>query len=428
MLLPVVGGTRIISFIKPIRYCHLNNIRHHSIYHFATNHDVETTNNQLKKTRFRARVAYHGTQFHGWQLQTENRSTVQGAIESILKLRFQDRRIPVLGAGRTDAGVHARGQAIHFDLLPHEIPFVPPLPPTTIDSGIPIMVTTDDDDQEQKCIDFINELEHSLNRMLPLDIRIFNLQLAPYTWTIYDQESDDGESEDISTTQTTARARPWHAIQSANSKWYSYRFTLGPTLWNPKERYTRTHFVHRPSFVPTTSKHRPSKSAMIEPYTLTKQDIDRLQSILQLYEGTHDFKAFGGQIEQNEKKSGTIINTIRTVYRVELVKEPLKESYTFANESSSPDFDDQKQSGFLGEEGNYRIDFLLQGALYKMVRNMVGTAIEVWLGRMAEEQLIYLLQNNNEEGDKKLRRKDNPCKPAPPEGLTLECVYYDDNF
>jgi len=420
-MLPVVfGGTRIISFINP-RYCHLKN-RHHSIHHFASeSNDVETANNtndQLKKTRFRARVAYHGTQFHGWQLQTENRSTVQGAIEGILKLRFQNRRIPVLGAGRTDAGVHARGQAIHFDLLPHEIPFIPPLPPTKIDSGIPIMVTTNDnDDQEQKC-NFCNELEHSLNRMLPLDIRIFNLQLAPYTWTIYDQEIDD---------QSTARARPWHAIQSANTKWYSYRFTLGPTLWNPKERYTRTHFVHRPSFVPKTSKHR-SKSAMIEPYTLTKQDIDRLQSILKLYEGTHDFKAFGGQIEQNEKKSGISINTVRTVYRVELVKEPLKESYSFANESPSSDFDDQKQSGFLGEEGNYRINFLLQGALYKMVRNMVGTAIEVWLGRMAEEQLVYLLQNNNEEGDEKLRRKDNPCKPAPPEGLTLECVYYDDNF
>ena len=29
---------------------------------------------------------------------------------------------------------------------------------------------------------------------------------------------------------------------------------------------------------------------------------------------------------------------------------------------------------------------------------------------------------------KKVRRQDNPFKPAPPEGLTLECVYYDDNF
>ena len=99
----------------------------------------------------------------------------------------------------------------------------------------------------------------------------------------------------------------------------------------------------------------------------------------------------------------------------------------------------QDQLGFIGEEGNYRIDFLLQGALYKMVRNMVGTAIEVWLGRISEDHLMELLQmhweeDSMEEDDKpqkkneKIGRKDNPCKPAPPEGLTLECVYYGDNF
>ena len=390
-------------------------------YHHDNNNN--NTNHQ-RKTRFRARVAYQGTPYHGWQLQTENRSTIQGEIESVLTVRFHNRRIPVLGAGRTDAGVHSRGQAVHFDLLPNEIPFIP-LPPNVIGEGTPIMVSTnDEDDQEKKkCIDFCNELQHSMNRMLPLDIRIFNLQLAPYTWTI---------------SKSSSHARPWHAIQSAKSKWYSYRFTLGPTLWNPMERYTRTHFVHRPSFASSSSsKLRPSRSAMIEPYALTKKDIDRLQSILHLYEGTHDFKAFGGQLEQNEKRSGRKINTIRTVFKVELVKEPLKESYNFrnCNKANMSSVQTKDQLGFIGEEGNYRIDFLLQGALYKMVRNMVGTAMEVWMGRMSDEQLIKLLQKNEEEimkdgeaNKKKLKRKDNPCKPAPPEGLTLECVYYDDQF
>ena len=403
------------------------------------------TTNYARKTRFRARVAYQGTSYHGWQLQTENRSTIQGEIESVLAIRFHNRRIPVLGAGRTDSGVHSRGQAVHFDLLPNEIPFVPPLPPNVIGEGTPIMTSNEEDDEEdkKKCIDFCNELQHSMNRMLPLDIRIFNLQLAPYTWTIYNQGTDDtacdeSDVEDYTLSRQSPtsrpRARPWHAIQSAKSKWYSYRFTLGPTLWNPMERYTRTHFVHRPSFASSSSKLRPSRSAMIEPYVLTKKDIDRLQSILHLYEGTHDFKAFGGQLEQNEKRSGRTINTIRTVYKVELVKEPLKEGYNFGNDDISPSLQTKDQMGFIGEEGNYRIDFLLQGALYKMVRNMVGTAMEVWMGRLSEEQLIELLQNNEEgskhgeENKKKLKRKDNPCKPAPPEGLTLECVYYDDQF
>ena len=51
---------------------------------------------------------------------------------------------------------------------------------------------------------------------------------------------------------------------------------------------------------------------------------------MRLYEGTHDFKAFGGQIEQNEKRAMKKNNTIRTV---ELVKEPLKEDYNFGNEN-----------------------------------------------------------------------------------------------
>jgi tRNA pseudouridine38-40 synthase len=137
-----------------------------------------------------------------------------------------------------------------------------------------------------------------------------------------------------------------------------------------------------------------------------------LKSIIELYVGTHDFKAFGGQLEQNEKRAGRKITTIRTIHKVELVKERTQES----------------QMGFIGEEGNYRIDFLIEGALYKMIRNMVGTAIQVWLGNMEQTQLIELLQIDQVGDDDKKSRKDNPCKPAPPEGLTLECVYYEDSF
>ena len=54
-------------------------------------------------------LQYDGAHFAGWQRQPEAR-TVQGVIETALQ-RLTQRHIAVLGAGRTDAGVHARGQA-----------------------------------------------------------------------------------------------------------------------------------------------------------------------------------------------------------------------------------------------------------------------------------------------------------------------------
>ena len=53
---------------------------------------------------------YDGTAFAGWQIQPEQR-TVQGEIERVLA-GLCGQRIVAQGAGRTDAGVHARGQAV----------------------------------------------------------------------------------------------------------------------------------------------------------------------------------------------------------------------------------------------------------------------------------------------------------------------------
>ena len=55
-------------------------------------------------------VAYHGAKFQGWQKQ-EGTRTVQGALEDALT-KIAGERVNVRGAGRTDAGVHARGQLV----------------------------------------------------------------------------------------------------------------------------------------------------------------------------------------------------------------------------------------------------------------------------------------------------------------------------
>lgn len=69
--------------------------------------------------RFRATVEYDGTNFHGFQRQKPEFRTVQGELEKGL-FRIRKREIIVIGAGRTDSGVHATGQVIAFDVdWPH---------------------------------------------------------------------------------------------------------------------------------------------------------------------------------------------------------------------------------------------------------------------------------------------------------------------
>jgi tRNA pseudouridine38-40 synthase len=61
---------------------------------------------------FKLTIAYDGTDFHGWQFQV-NKPTVQGEIVSVLR-RLTQENTQLLGAGRTDAGVHALGQVGSF--------------------------------------------------------------------------------------------------------------------------------------------------------------------------------------------------------------------------------------------------------------------------------------------------------------------------
>ena len=64
--------------------------------------------------RVRILVEYEGTRYFGWQLQ-KGQQTIQGEIEKALSVIFK-KLIRVTGSGRTDTGVHARGQVAHFDI------------------------------------------------------------------------------------------------------------------------------------------------------------------------------------------------------------------------------------------------------------------------------------------------------------------------
>ncbi|MEN9679529.1 MAG: hypothetical protein RLZ57_658 [Actinomycetota bacterium] len=93
--------------------------------------------------RFRVDLSYDGTNFSGWGKQPDRR-TVQGEVEAALTQIF-DRQIYTTVAGRTDAGVHATGQVIHFDA--------------------PIK---------------LDEMIYRLNRILTDEIRIINFNEAPH--------------------------------------------------------------------------------------------------------------------------------------------------------------------------------------------------------------------------------------------------------
>lgn len=88
-------------------------------------------------------LQYDGTAYHGWQSQP-NATSVQETIEKKLSLLLQ-RELFIVGAGRTDAGVHARLMVAHFEI---------------IDNG-------------ELIID--NSLVRRLNNILPKDISIINI-------------------------------------------------------------------------------------------------------------------------------------------------------------------------------------------------------------------------------------------------------------
>ncbi|MGZ5453839.1 MAG: tRNA pseudouridine(38-40) synthase TruA [Candidatus Aminicenantales bacterium] len=111
-------------------------------------------------------VGYDGTNFRGWQRQPDGR-TVQGVLEEALR-KITGKRTVVHGAGRTDAGVHALGQAASF-------------------RGV------------FKLSDEV--LLRALNAVLPPDIRVFSLAEAP---------------------------ADFHARRSARSKLYRYRIVNAP--------------------------------------------------------------------------------------------------------------------------------------------------------------------------------------------------------
>lgn len=134
--------------------------------------------------RYKITFAYDGANFSGFQIQPHKRTveqTLKNAVNKIAK--HPNPPIPVIGSGRTDAGVHALNQVAHFDLPYH----------------------------------LSNEsMRKALNSLLPLDILVKKAELV----------SDD-----------------FHARYSAHRKTYRYRVDQGEFV-NPFKRNYTAHFKY----------------------------------------------------------------------------------------------------------------------------------------------------------------------------------------
>lgn len=71
--------------------------------------------------RFRMTVEYDGSPYVGWQRQ-DNGHSVQSALENAV-LSLTGETVSIRGAGRTDSGVHAKGQVVHVDLTRAWVPY-----------------------------------------------------------------------------------------------------------------------------------------------------------------------------------------------------------------------------------------------------------------------------------------------------------------
>jgi len=240
---------------------------------------------------YRLDIAYDGTRFAGWQIQPGQR-TVQEELEKALSVLVRE-KVRLTGAGRTDTGVHARGQVASF------------------------RTQTDIADEPHTL--------HSLNCILDQDVSVQALQRMP----------DD-----------------FNARYSARFREYAYTIILRKS---PLERN-------------------------VEWYLRYRVDWTLVESLLPTFMGSHDFSAFCASGSESRNRRCEIrffsleADEVRKVFHI-------------------------------------RADRFL----YRMVRSIIGTLIDIGRGELPIENLRKAL----ETGDRRLVGDTAPSK-----GLTLVEVGY----
>jgi tRNA pseudouridine38-40 synthase len=245
--------------------------------------------------RLRLTIEYDGAGFGGWQIQPNARS-IQAELEQALGEVTQEQR-RVIGAGRTDAGVHALGQAAHVDVATRMGPV---------------------------------ELRKAMNAVLPADVAIRRVQEVP---------------------------AGFHARRDALWKRYAYRILMSGV----RSPLRRGHVWH----------------------LYRTLDVERMREAAGVLLGTHDFSAFrgapGGPVPSE--------TTVRSLDRLDLLE-----------------IDDELWIVARG-----------RSFLRYMVRNIVGTLVEIGQGRRDAGDMAEILAS---------RERTRAGATAPPWGLCLEHIAY----
>lgn len=258
---------------------------------------MDHNHDEVGKRHYFMEVAYDGTDYYGWQTQSD-KITVQQTIEERLTKLHEGIPVKIEGSGRTDAGVHALGMGVTFTT-----PTKPHIP--------------------------LNGLEFALNNILPKTIRVRGIR-----------ESESG----------------FHARFDAKGKAYTYVVNRGyPSPFTSKFSWKPKRFEY----------------------------LDEIRKTLDFLSGTHDFSAFTAQ-------RNNIDDAVRTIYRVDM-----------------DEFDQYLCFTFIGN-----------GFLYKMIRVLMGTIGDVARGKLALEDVKWILDSKSIV---------NAGKTAPPQGLFLMKVFYEDD-
>ena len=255
---------------------------------------------------FKLTIAYDGTDFAGWQRQASDR-TVQATIEDAL-LPIEGSRAILIGAGRTDAGVHAAGQVASVTLHATIAP---------------------------------TDLLRALNAMLPFDVRLLRID-----------EATGG----------------FNAQFAAKQKTYRYALWSSGVVPPPLRRYV----WHVPQAL----------------------DVGAMNAAAQTLIGTHDFSAF-------QAAGSDVVTTVRTVSASAI--DAIRPESVEAVAGPTP----------VGCWIEYEITGT--GFLRHMVRNIIGTLVDVGRGRRASDDVLRVLESRN---------RALASATAPPQGLTLWRVDY----